>query len=80
MTAANITRAHRKEHRPEACAPSGHVARLVVALPMYRFVAAECNSAGRTGYQSVFLALLILSFRAQRSAVEESLAILSLNN
>src|SRR6266550_506174 len=58
MTAANITSV-RKEHRPVACAPSGHTARFgcPVAL-LCRLVAAECNSAGFTGYQPVFLAMV----------------------
>jgi hypothetical protein len=97
MTAANIATTSRKEHGPAACAPSGHTARLgcpVAAL--YLFVAAECNSAGRTGYQPVFLAMVgrdsvepVLFGSVQKSfpvipseakRVEESQATLSFNN
>jgi len=59
MTAANIARTHRKEHRPVACAPSGRVARFCCSVGLlYCYVAAECNSAGRTGCKPAFLALL----------------------
>ena len=47
------SREFRGEHRPEACAPSGSVTRCDTnAISVV--LAAECNSAGRADWQSVF--------------------------
>src|SRR5438034_1203529 len=85
MTAANITRTHRKEHRPVAlCAKR-------TCCPRSLFFCNQALQRSATPLGAQAASLLILSFRAQRSAVacravalregwEESLAILSLKN
>src|SRR5438477_11658545 len=74
MTAANITRTHRKEHRPVAlCAKR-------TCCPRSLFFCNEASQRSATPLGAQAASLLILSFRAQRSAVEESLAILSSKN
>src|SRR6184192_3612465 len=74
MTAANITRTHRKEQRPVAlCAKR-------TCCPRSLFFCNQALQRSATPLGAQAASLLILSFRAQRSAVEESLAILSLKN
>jgi len=93
---ANIAGAPRGTQACGLCGKRAYCPLRLSRCALYRFIAVECNSAGSTGYQPVFLAMVgrdpvepVLFGSVQKSfpvipseakRVEESLATLSFNN